>query len=78
MTKRASTPTKIRLSQNQLKVIKDKYLRDSGSVESWLMGVARNVALAEVVLHHSAEDWGVFTGVERQVIPVPAAGPPAA
>ena len=74
MTKRASTPTKIRLSQNQLKVIKDKYLRDTTSVESWLMGVARNIALAEVVMSPKAEEWGVFTSVERQVIPIPAAG----
>lgn len=74
MAKRTSTPTKVRLSQNQLKVIKDKYLRDAPNVESWLMGVARNIALAEVVMHPKAEEWGVFTGVERQVLAVPAAG----
>ena len=70
---------KIRLTENQLKVIRDKYLRDARSVESWLDGVARNVALAEVVLHPKAEEWGVFEGVEREVVPVAAAGPaPAA
>jgi ribonucleoside-diphosphate reductase alpha chain len=66
---------KIRLTENQLKVIRDKYLRDDPSVEAWLLGVARNVALAEVVLHPKAEAWGVFEGVERQVLPVAAAGP---
>ena len=35
---------RISLTPNQLKVIRDKYLRDAPSVEGWLMGVARNVA----------------------------------
>ncbi|MEK7390276.1 MAG: adenosylcobalamin-dependent ribonucleoside-diphosphate reductase [Elusimicrobiota bacterium] len=73
MTKTQSH-SKIRLSENQLKVIKDKYLRDTPSVESWLLGVARNVALAEVLAHPKAEAWGVFAGVERKVMPVPATG----
>ncbi|MDE2144310.1 MAG: adenosylcobalamin-dependent ribonucleoside-diphosphate reductase, partial [Elusimicrobia bacterium] len=54
---------------------RDKYLRDAPSAEAWLRGVARNVALAEVLLHPKAEQWGVFAGVERQVLPVSAAGP---
>jgi ribonucleoside-diphosphate reductase alpha chain len=74
MTKTRSH-AKIPLNDNQLKVIRDKYLRDAPSVEAWLMGVARNVALAEVVNHPKAEEWGVFAGVERQVVPVAAAGP---
>jgi|CXWL01.1.fsa_nt_gi ribonucleoside-diphosphate reductase alpha chain len=65
---------KIRLTENQNKVIKDKYLRDAPSVEAWLLGVARNVALAEVLAHPKAEAWGVFTGVSHRVIAVPAAG----
>jgi ribonucleoside-diphosphate reductase alpha chain len=65
---------KLRLTENQLKVIRDKYLRDAPSAEAWLMGVARNVALAEVLIHPKAEDWGVFAGVERLVLPVAAAG----
>jgi ribonucleoside-diphosphate reductase alpha chain len=66
---------KLSLTPNQLKVIRDKYLRDEPSAEAWLLGVARNVALGEVVLHPKAEAWGVFEGVERQVLPVAAAGP---
>ncbi|MDE2510329.1 MAG: ribonucleotide-diphosphate reductase subunit alpha, partial [Elusimicrobia bacterium] len=66
---------KLHLTENQLKVIRDKYLRDAPSAEAWLRGVARNVALAEVLLHPKAEQWGVFAGVERQVLPVSAAGP---
>jgi ribonucleoside-diphosphate reductase alpha chain len=63
---------KIHLTANQHKVIKDKYLRDAPSAEAWLMGVARNVALGEVLSHPKAEAWGVFVGVEREVVPVPA------
>lgn len=70
---------KISLTHNQLKVIRDKYLRDAPSPEAWLMAVARNVALGEIVLHPKAEEWGVFAGVEREVVSVPGAGPaPAA
>ncbi len=39
---------KIKLSENQSKVIKDKYLRDD-TVEQWLRGVAHNIALAELL-----------------------------
>ncbi|MDD5302267.1 MAG: adenosylcobalamin-dependent ribonucleoside-diphosphate reductase [Elusimicrobia bacterium] len=58
---------KISLTANQFKVIKDKYLRDAPSAEAWLMGVARNVALGELLSHPKAEAWGVFTGVQRTV-----------
>ncbi len=69
---------KITLTANQLKVIKDKYLRDAPTAEAWLLGVARNVALGEILAHPKAESWGVFAGVERTVVPTPAAdGAPA-
>ncbi len=57
----------VRVSENQLKVIQDKYLRDAPSVAAWLEGVARNIALAEILAHPDAEKWGVFDGVERLV-----------
>jgi ribonucleoside-diphosphate reductase alpha chain len=69
------SPPKLALTENQLKVIRDKYLRDAPSAEAWLMGIARNVALAEIVNHAKAEEWGAFDGVERLVLPVAAAGP---
>ena len=53
---------KAALTENQLKVIRDKYLRDSPSVEAWLEGVAKNIALAEILLHPMAQAWGVFVG----------------
>jgi ribonucleoside-diphosphate reductase alpha chain len=58
---------KIVLTANQSKVIKDKYLRDTPTAEAWLMGVARNVALGELLSHPKAESWGVFDGVQRTV-----------
>ncbi|PIN74636.1 ribonucleoside-diphosphate reductase, adenosylcobalamin-dependent [Candidatus Woesearchaeota archaeon CG10_big_fil_rev_8_21_14_0_10_37_12] len=39
---------KIPLTENQQKVIKDKYLRDDPSVEYWLWNVAKNIAIAEL------------------------------
>jgi ribonucleoside-diphosphate reductase alpha chain len=54
------------VSENQLKVIKDKYLRDAPSVEAWLRGVARNIALAELFHHPEAAKWGLFDDVERR------------
>ena len=69
---------KIPMTANQLKVIKDKYLRDAPTVEAWLLGVARNVALGELLIHPKAEAWGVYVGVERTVVATPAAdGAPA-
>ncbi|MFH1619792.1 MAG: LAGLIDADG family homing endonuclease [bacterium] len=59
---------KIVLKENQLKVIRDKYLRDALSVESWLEKVAHNIALAEMLYHPDAEKWGVFDGVHHVTI----------
>ena len=39
----------VNLSENQLKVIKDKYLKDASSVEEWMMLVAENIALGEIL-----------------------------
>ena len=66
---------KPRVSENQLKVIKDKYLRDSPSVGAWLEGVARNVALAELLARPEADSWGVFEGVDVRAVAVAPAGP---
>ena len=60
------------LSDNQLKVIRDKYLRDAASVEQWLGGVAANIALGELLHSPKAEAWGVFEGVSVTRLPAPA------
>lgn len=51
------------LTENQLKVIRDKYLRDAASVEDWLRGVVRNIAVAELFYHPDLAKWGAFEGV---------------
>ena len=63
---------KIEVTENQLKVIKDKYLRNSHSIETWLDGVAHNISLAELLAHPEAEDWGVFAGVHYSAQPAAA------
>ena len=63
---------KIEVTENQLKVIKDKYLRSGQSIEVWLDVVAHNIALAEILTHPDAEDWGVFSGVHYSAQPVAA------
>lgn len=45
----AETLHKPIVTENQFKVIKDKYLRDAPSVEAWLQGVAFNIALGEIL-----------------------------
>ncbi len=55
---------KITATENQRKVIKDKYLRDAPSLEAWLMGVAHNIALAEIV--HSLPEEKVFKDVSYE------------
>ncbi len=62
----------VSVTENQLKVIKDKYLRDAASVESWLRGVAHNIALAEILYDSHAEEWGAFEGVHVVVEKIPA------
>ena len=58
--------TKIAATENQVKVIRDKYLRDAPSIEAWLDGITHNIALAEILYHPDAEKWGVFKGVKYQ------------
>ncbi len=60
-------PEEPRLSPNQEKVIRDKYLRDDPTPAAWLTRVARNVALAEVLLDPRAESWGVYDGVSSRL-----------
>ncbi|MBI2069019.1 MAG: ribonucleoside reductase class II [Elusimicrobia bacterium] len=66
--KRQEQSEGIALTENQLKVIRDKYLRDSKSVEEWLRGIARNLALAELFHHPRFEQWGALEGVACRVV----------
>lgn len=72
--RRPSEAGGISLTENQLKVIKDKYLRDAKSVEEWLRGVARNIALGELFHHPKFEEWGCLQGVSHKVVEFEAEG----
>jgi len=56
----------IPLTENQRKVIKDKYLRDAPNPESWLWGVAKNVAQAELLYHPEIARDSLMAGVKFQ------------
>ncbi|MBI4386578.1 MAG: ribonucleotide-diphosphate reductase subunit alpha, partial [Elusimicrobia bacterium] len=67
MENRAATKSdKIQLTENQRKVIKDKYLRDSPSPEAWLEGIAHNLALAEILFQPQAQEWGTYKGISSK------------
>ena len=55
------------LTENQAKVIKDKYLQDAPDVETWLKGVAHNIALSELLFDAESGRWDLFEGVSVQV-----------
>src|SRR3989344_1413297 len=57
----------IQLTENKLKVIKDKYLRSDPSVEYWLDGVALNVALGDIIFMPDMLDK-VMEGVDYKVV----------
>lgn len=58
----------IQLTENQKKVIADKYLKEAPSVEAWLGGVARNIALAELLYHPKISRKKILEGVCYQVV----------
>ncbi len=55
------------VTENQLKVIKDKYLKDSPTVEDWLELVAGNIALAEILHLPDAPLSEIFKDVKYHV-----------
>ncbi len=58
---------KIKLSENQLKVIKDKYLKDSPTPEDWLWGVAENIAMGEILYETTVDSSEIFDGVDYEI-----------
>ncbi len=55
--------TKLNLTENQIKVIKDKYLRDSSTIEEWLRKVCHNIALGDLLYSEQINEEEIFTGV---------------
>jgi ribonucleoside-diphosphate reductase alpha chain len=56
---------KLKLNENQLKVIKDRYLRDTPTPEEWLFNVAENIALAELLYNPEISKEEIFEGVNH-------------
>lgn len=54
---------KVELTENQFKVIKDKYLKDASSPEVWLEGIAKNIALADLLYDPDVREDEVFKNV---------------
>jgi ribonucleoside-diphosphate reductase alpha chain len=61
----------MRLSENQRKVITDKYLRNDPSPEVWLDRVAANIALGELLHAPESDAWRLWDGVKRRVVDMP-------
>ncbi|HLC72876.1 MAG TPA: LAGLIDADG family homing endonuclease, partial [Candidatus Nanoarchaeia archaeon] len=59
---------KIEVTENQLKVIKDKYLKDSPSVEAWLENIAENIALAEILYANDELRAKAFEGTQHTIV----------
>jgi len=64
---------KIKLTENQSKVIRDKYLRDGSSPEDWMRGVAMNIALSECLYLGRCSDpvEGVWSVQETKGLAAP-------
>ncbi|MFH0830180.1 MAG: LAGLIDADG family homing endonuclease [Candidatus Aenigmatarchaeota archaeon] len=60
------------VTENQLKVIKDKYLRDDPSVDIWLWRVAENIALSELLYDSLVPREDILAGVSHRLEKVEA------
>jgi len=69
--------TKLNLTENQLKVIKDKYLKDSPSVEAWLRNVCHNIALANIIYSNKINHDEIFMGIKHEEVEYNSRGIPA-
>lgn len=58
--------TQLNITENQIKVIKDKYLKDSPTIESWLKGVAKNIALTEILYSNQISELDIFKNVQYE------------
>jgi len=58
--------TQLNITENQIKVIKDKYLKESPTIESWLRGVAKNIALTEVLYSNKISELDIFKNVQYE------------
>ncbi len=66
--------TKLDITENQIKVIKDKYLKNSPTIESWLRTVCHNMALGEVIHSENIPEEEIFKEVSYEKIPYKSKG----
>ncbi len=59
---------KLQITENQEKVIKDKYLKDSPSIEAWLDLVASNIALGDVLHSKQVPLHQIYNGVSYKIV----------
>jgi ribonucleoside-diphosphate reductase alpha chain len=55
------------MNENQVKVIKDKYLRDENAPEELFERVSHNISLSELIFSPEAASWGLFEGVRCRI-----------
>jgi len=60
--------TKLNLTENQIKVIKDKYLKDSPTIEDWIKLVSHNIVLAEILNDPDTNRDELFKDVNCEII----------
>ena len=63
----ASEGEKVKITENQLKVMANKYLRGD-SVELWLRRIARNIALASLFYEEGLSREQILDGVKHQLV----------
>jgi ribonucleoside-diphosphate reductase alpha chain len=56
----------ILVTENQRKVIKDKYMKNDKTIEDWLWRVAKNIALTELLYHPDISREKILSGVEYE------------
>lgn len=61
--------TKLNLTENQIKVIKDKYLKNAPTIEQWLKTICHNIALSELLYSPKIDKSSIFEGVKHQLVP---------
>ena len=63
----ASEGSKVNVTENQLKVMANKYLRGD-SVELWLRRIARNIASVELLYNKEADQNRILDGVKHRIL----------
>ncbi|MBS3168807.1 hypothetical protein J4216_06780, partial [Candidatus Woesearchaeota archaeon] len=63
----AAEGLKVKVTENQLKVMANKYLRGD-SVELWLRRITRNIALADLLYDQNVSQEKILEGIQHQLV----------